>query len=130
MLFQVVGIHDHKLFGVSCKHMVMAAALIRTVFGIGASVTLDSPMRWVQFCLSYAFFVFELYCAYTIFGQGLKKFGAVKTTLNNIVYSRLLLLRFMFFFSWNSFGMYDSVCLSYISHLEWTLKLLSDAQRD
>jgi len=104
MLFQVVGLYDLKLWGISCKHMVMAAALIRTVFGIGASVTLDDQMRWVQFFLSYSFFFFELYCAYMIFGAALKQFGEVRTTLNSIVYSRIMLLRFIFFLSWNSFG--------------------------
>jgi bacteriorhodopsin len=104
MLFQVVGIHDFKIYRVSCKHMIMAAALIRTVFGIGASVSKGEDMRWVQFALSYCFFMFEMYCAYLIFAEGLRKFSVVKSTVNNIVYSRIMMMRFIFFVTWNAFG--------------------------
>lgn len=103
MLFQIVGIFELKWKGVPCKNMVMAASLIRTVFGIGASVCSNPTMRWVQYVLSCGFFFFELFVVATIFKNGLAKFGAVKTKLNNVVLSRLLLLRFLFFLSWLSF---------------------------
>jgi len=103
MLFQVVGIHEVKVYGISCKNMVMAASLVRTVYGIGASVTIDDKMRWIQYMLSCFTFLFELWCVYQIYNAGLKKFSAVKTPLNNIVHSRIQFLRFLFYLSWSSF---------------------------
>eukprot|EP00961_Rhodomonas_salina_P152719 2055485-Rhodomonas_salina.1 len=41
--------------------------------------------------------------AHRIFQEGLKKFGAVSTKINNIVFVRLSFLRVLFFVSWNSF---------------------------
>eukprot|EP00961_Rhodomonas_salina_P188209 2539939-Rhodomonas_salina.1 len=78
------------------------AALIRTVFGIGASVCTTEVYRWAMYCLSCIFFAFELIVAYQIFDGGLKKFSAVKTPRNNNVYARLQFLRFIFFVSVSS----------------------------
>jgi len=84
------------------RNMVMAASLIRTVLGIGASISEVETTRWVQYGLSCGFFFFELFCVYQIYGKALHKFSQVKTRLNNIVYTRIL-LRSIFYFSWNSF---------------------------
>eukprot|EP00287_Rhodomonas_sp_CCMP768_P009067 CAMPEP_0196720590 /NCGR_PEP_ID=MMETSP1091-20130531/3360_1 /TAXON_ID=302021 /ORGANISM="Rhodomonas sp., Strain CCMP768" /LENGTH=516 /DNA_ID=CAMNT_0042061877 /DNA_START=21 /DNA_END=1571 /DNA_ORIENTATION=+ len=103
MLLQVVVMHDVVWFNVSTRYMVLAASLIRTVFGIGASVTTNDTMRWVQFLLSCICFAFEMVVAHQTYKGALKKFAAVKTTLNGVVYARIMFLRFLFFFSWNAF---------------------------
>lgn len=103
MLFQIMSIHEVKWKGQSLKNLIMAASLIRTVFGIGASVTANETHRWVQYCLGVVSFLFELTVVYQVFQGGMSKFAATKSILNDMVYFRLGLMRILFFVSWVAF---------------------------
>lgn len=82
---------------------VMAAALIRVVFGMSASVTTTEHLKWIFFTLGFLCLCFEYFIISRIFQAGIAKFSAIETARNKIACQRIKILRVIFFSTWTAF---------------------------
>ena len=90
----------------SLNPMMVAASIIRTVFGIAASMA-EEPniIRLHAFFAFFAFFI-EMACAYAIFSITIQDFTAIGSPLAMNVVSRLNWMRGLFFITWNGYWVY------------------------
>lgn len=83
--------------------LMVAASLIRTVFGISATMSSGGSNVWLFFFIALCCFLFEYTVVYAIFGLTIADFASIGSPLANAVVARLKLLRGIFFFSWTAF---------------------------
>ena len=83
--------------------MMVAASLIRSVFGISATMAEHDNIIWLHAFFSFAAFFFEMVCAYAIFSITIQDFREIGSPLAQRVVGRLNLLRVIFFVTWNCY---------------------------
>lgn len=83
--------------------MMVAASIIRTVFGISATMAETESVIWTHAFFSFVFFFFEMIGAYAIFALTIQDFKDIGSPLALRVVGRLHLLRGIFFVTWNMY---------------------------
>eukprot|EP00802_Teleaulax_amphioxeia_P014304 Tamp_14367.p1 GENE.Tamp_14367~~Tamp_14367.p1 ORF type:complete len:452 (+),score=52.49 Tamp_14367:76-1356(+) len=83
--------------------LMIAASLIRIVFGISATMSFGGPVKWIFFLIATCFFLFEYVTVYCIFAMTIADFDAIGSPLSEAVAHRLRILRAVFYFSWTAF---------------------------
>jgi len=93
--------------------MMVAASIIRTVFGISATMAHEEHVIWVHAFFSFVCFLFEMACAWAIFALTIQDFRDIGSPLALKTVGRLHLLRMVFFFTWNCFPILWMVSSTY-----------------
>ena len=83
--------------------IMVAASIIRTVFGISATMAETDSIIWVHVFFAMLCFGFEMICAYAIFALTIQDFTDVGSPLGMRVVGRLQMLRTVFFVTWCAF---------------------------
>jgi len=83
--------------------MMIAASIIRTVFGISATMAETDDVIWTHFFFAFVCFIFEMVCAYAIFALTIDDFKQVGSPLAMRAVQRLYMLRAVFFCTWFCF---------------------------
>jgi len=83
--------------------MMIAASIIRTVFGISATMAETNDVIWTHFFFAFVCFIFEMSCAFAIFALTIDDFQQIGSPLAMKVVKRLYLLRMVFFGTWSCF---------------------------
>lgn len=83
--------------------IMVAASIIRTVFGISATMAETDGVIWIHVFFALMCFGFEMICAYAIFALTIQDFTDVGSPLGMRVVGRLQMLRTVFFVTWCAF---------------------------
>ena len=82
---------------------MIAASIIRTVFGISTTMAETNDVIWTHFFFAFVCFIFEMSCVFAIFALTTDDFQQIGSPLAKKVVKRLYLLRMVFFGTWSCF---------------------------
>ena len=103
MLNMISNIETVKYNNFPLNNFMIPASLIRTVFGLTASMSTSYYIILINIFFSFIFFIFELSCVFYIYKIAIQNFLNINSSLSLKIVKRLKLLRFIFFLTWNSF---------------------------